>query len=166
MSHFVIDANVPIVANGKSEQADPDCVIACAEILEKIHENGVVLLDDSMLILTEYMKNLNLSGQPGLGDIFMKWIWQVQANPRYCKQIHISQSKADTADFDEFPDDPRLKTFDHSDRKYVAVAISSKCKPEILNAVDSDWAEHFDALNDARIRIRFICPQHVCPRRK
>ena len=33
MSVFVVDTNVPVVANGKSDQADPDCVIACIQAL-------------------------------------------------------------------------------------------------------------------------------------
>ncbi len=166
MSCYVIDANVPIVANGKSGQADPECVIACAEILEKIYNSGTVILDDSMLILTEYMNHLNMAGQPGLGDAFMKWIWQVQADSRHCKQFHIEASRTDPDDFSEFPDDPRLKKFDRSDRKYVAVALRSNCRPEIVNAVDNDWADHYEALTDAGLKIRFICPHHVCPGRR
>jgi hypothetical protein len=162
IKYFVIDANVPVVANGKSRQADESCVISCIEKLSSIYEQGVVVLDDGMLILKEYMNNLSLSGQPGLGNIFMKWIWTVQANPKFCKQVHITPRHHDRSNFNEFPDNPELRTFDPSDRKYAAVALVNGKSTELLNAVDSDWAEHYYALKQAGITICFLCPQHVC----
>ncbi len=40
MNAFVVDTNVPMVANGRSNQADPDCVIACILALTDIREGG------------------------------------------------------------------------------------------------------------------------------
>ncbi len=40
MNASVVDTNVPVVANGKSAQADPDCVIACIKALTDIRERG------------------------------------------------------------------------------------------------------------------------------
>ena len=77
MSFSVVDTNVPIVANGKSDQADPNCVIACIDALFEIHDQGMIILDDARLILQEYMRHLSLAGQPGAGDYFMKWVWSV-----------------------------------------------------------------------------------------
>ena len=165
MSFFVVDTNVPVVANGRSEQADPDCVITCIDALTEIRERGIVILDVTLLILQEYMGNLSMSGQPGPGDLFMKWLWSVQADERHCKQVPITPSKTDPTSFDEFPQDVRLMAFDRSDRKFVAVALSSSSMPDVLNAVDSDWAEHFVALSEAGIKLKFLCPQHVYPRR-
>lgn len=164
MSAFVVDTNVPVVANGKSGQADPDCVIACIDALAKVREQGIVILDDSMLILHEYMKHLSMSGQPGPGDLFLKWVWSVQADASHCSQVHITPRNDDLASFVEFPDDADLMGFDYSDRKFVAVALTSGITPKILNAVDSDWAEHFEALSRIGISLIFLCPQHVCPR--
>lgn len=165
MGFFVIDTNVPVVANAKSEQADPECVIACIDALFGIRENGIIILDDARLILQEYMHNLSMSGQPGAGDSFMKWVWDMQANEKHCKRVHITPGESDPTDFAEFPKDDRLQNFDPSDRKFVTVALTSGDHPEILNAVDSDWANHFDALTQAGLRIRFVCPQHVSPRK-
>jgi len=165
MSFYVVDTNVPVVANGRSEQANPDCVVACIDALAAVYQQGVVILDDMSLILHEYMDNLRLAGQPGAGDFFMKWIWSVQANELHCLQAHITPLEDDPADFLEFPKDARLATFDRSDRKFVAVALSSGHTPEILNAVDTDWAEHFIALGEAGLNVKFLCPQHVRPRR-
>lgn len=162
MKEYIVDTNVAIVANGKSPQADPDCVIACIEILEEVYLSGIIVIDDSKHILREYMRNLSMSGQPGPGDFFMKWVWTNQADLTRCKQVNITSSKH-AGDFDEFPNDPKLKKFDRSDRKFVAVALKQNCTPLILNAVDTDWAEHYEALHELGLQIAFLCKQHVCP---
>lgn len=164
MSAFVVDTNVPVVANARSSQADPDCVIACIQSLQHIRDQGVILLDDALLILREYMRNLSMSGQPGPGDFFMKWVWTIQGHPDHCRQIAITQRRDDPTNFVEFPADPDLTGFDPSDRKFVAVALASNNTPEILNAVDSDWAEHYAALTRHGVCVTFLCPQHLFPR--
>jgi hypothetical protein len=45
MGFFVVDTNVPIVANGRSEQADPDCVITCIDALTEIYQQGIIILE-------------------------------------------------------------------------------------------------------------------------
>ncbi len=165
MSAFVVDTNVPVVANGNSIQADPDCVIACIHALTEIRERGVIILDDALLILGEYMRNLSLSGQPGAGDLFMKWVWTIQADPTHCQRVAITPTADNLNSFVEFPSDADLKAFDRSDRKFVAVALASGSTPELLNAVDTDWANHFAALTRNGIRLKFLCPQHVYPKR-
>lgn len=164
MSDFVIDTNVPVVANARNSQADLNCVRACVEALQRVHDQGVVLLDDRQLIMQEYMKNLSLSGQPGLGDLFMKWVWTIQAHPHHCRQIPITPRQDDETNFVEFPNDPDLAGFDRADRKFVAVALASNSRPEILNAVDSDWAHHHSALRRNGVHVTFLCPQHVFSR--
>jgi hypothetical protein len=165
MSAFVVDTNVPVVANGKSEQADPDCVIACIDALSNVRDSGTVVLDDGMLILYEYMKNLSMSGEPGAGDLFMKWVWNVQADASRCEQVHLTPCHHAGRDFDEFPEDAELVDFDPSDRKFVAVALASPQTPAILNAVDSDWAHKHAVLKRHGVKVNFLCPQHVCPAR-
>ena len=130
MSAFVVDTNVPVVANGRTKQADPDCVIACIEALTEIRDQGVIMLDDALLILKEYMGNLSMSGQPGPGDFFMKWVWTIQAHPNHCQQVTITPRTDDPTNFVEFPLDTGLAGFDRSDRKFVAVALASGSTPE------------------------------------
>jgi hypothetical protein len=163
MSAFVVDTNVPVVANGKSEQADPACVIACIEALGEVRAKGLIAIDDHMRILQEYMNNLSMSGQPGPGDLFMKWVWTVQADVARCEQVPLTARDEESSDFAEFPNDPDLAGFDRSDRKFVAVALASRNSSQVLNAVDSDWATHHRALARNGVRVHFLCPQHVCP---
>lgn len=166
MLAFVIDVNVAIVANGQSSHANLDCVSACVNELDNIFKNGMIVLDDDMQILHEYRKNLNPKGQPGVGDAFMKWVWDNQAVVNRCERVVLTPTGNGTTDFVEFPDDPALIYFDKSDRKYVAVAIASSNNPEVLNAVDTDWWHHRKSLNENGIRIRFLCPQHMKNKKK
>lgn len=161
MAAFVVDTNVPIAANGKSH-ADPACVIACIDALLSVRSNGLVVLDEDMRILNEYMDHLSLAGEPGAGDEFMKWVWSVQADESRCERVRITPRGNGAEDFAEFPNDPDLATFDRSDRKFVATALASLSEPVILNALDSDWAESYEALVRNNLTIRFLCPQHVC----
>ena len=163
MNVYVVDTNVPVVANGRSEQADQDCVIACIDALADIRDAGMIVLDGLMLILDEYMRNLSMSGQPGPGDLFMKWVWNNQANRDRCEQVPITARADDPDSFVEFPDDLELADFDRSDRKFVAVARASSHSPVILNAVDSDWAQFHGALVRHGLTVRFLCPQHCAP---
>jgi hypothetical protein len=158
MKAFVVDVNVPIVANGRAPQADLDCQYACVAALQEITESGLLVLDDQMRILEAYLNYLSPRGQPGLGDAFMRWVWEHQAVTERCEQVPLTVSEGG---FNEFPDDPRLSRFDPSDRVYVAVAKASRNAPEVLNAVDRDWWEHREALTQNGVRVRFLCPQHM-----
>ncbi len=158
MKAYVVDTNVAVVASGRSVQAGLGCISACIDALEEIVNNGVLIVDDGGRILREYMDHLSLSGQPGPGDAFLKWVWSVQATERVIK-TEITPQGLDDDDFSEFPSDPALETFDRSDRKYVAVALSSKQNPEVLNAVDSDWWILREALKKHGIRLVFLCPE-------
>jgi len=49
----VVDTNVPVVANGRSKQASPECVKTCVARLERLTQKGHLVLDDKWLILKE-----------------------------------------------------------------------------------------------------------------
>jgi hypothetical protein len=158
LSAFVVDTNVAIVASRRAPQAALACVLACVDALEQIKSKDIVVLDDEHRILNEYRVNLSLSGQPGVGDAFFKWVWQNQGNVERCERVAIHPCQTSREDYREFPADPALHDFDPSDRKFVAVALGSKNSPEVLNAVDPDWWEHRSALKRCGVRIRFLCP--------
>jgi hypothetical protein len=157
----VVDTNVLIVANRRAEQADLSCEETCIHRLKEIEERGVLLIDDRLLILIEYMHHANFSGQPGAGDKFFKWAWSVQADERFCQRVSITPSDTEQQNFVEFPQDSRLSTFDHSDRKFVAVALKSSANAEIFSAVDSDWEDHADVLNEIGVHLCLICSRYI-----
>lgn len=159
MDAFVVDTNVPVVANGTTEQAGPKCVAACVSVLNRIRREGIIVLDDGGRILREYLQYLSPSGQPGLGDLFMKWVWRNQAVVERCERVAINPTDAYESSFQEFPNNAELREFDRSDRKFVAVALASKSQPEVLNAVDSDWWHYRVPLERHGISVRFLCPE-------
>lgn len=161
MNAFVVDVNVAIVANGRAPHADTICVSACVDALIHIHENGKIVLDDGMRILSEYMAHLSMAGQPGIGDAFMRWVWEHQAVDSRCERVTLTPNPDNPEGFLEFPADPALHGFDPSDRKYVVVALCSREHPEVLNAVDTDWWHYRNALERNGVRLRFLCPQQM-----
>lgn len=162
MSAFVVDVNVAIVANGnESPQANLACMSACVSALQDIVANGMVVLDDGMRILKEYQRYLSPAGQPGLGDAFMRWVWENQCVAEKCERVALTLIGGVEDKFHQFPKDANLKGFDRSDRKYVAVALTSQKNPEILNAVDTDYWNHRIALRKNGVRLRFLCPQNM-----
>ena len=158
MSTVVVDVNVPIVANGHSPQADLGCVVACVDALQAVVQDGIIVLDDGMSILSSYLRYLSPRGQPGIGDAFMQWVWENRAVSTRCKLVALTPVGNS---FQEFPNDPALANFDPDDRVYVAVALASAMNPELLNAVDPDWWQHRTSLQQNGICLRFLCPQHM-----
>ncbi len=179
----IVDTNVLIAANARNcPQANPACVQRCVQLLQKIKIAGILVLDDAWLIIKEYKVEVSQTGQPGVGDAFLKWALVNQANPRHCERISITQESSENLyasidlvnprhcerisitptdenyQFAEFPDDLALAKFDPSDRKFVAVALTHPDRPAIYNAVDSDWKIHQLALEKHGIQIEFLCP--------
>jgi len=156
----VVDTNVAVVANRAHEEASPHCVLACATLLKEIGAGEwQLVLDDAWQILGEYKKELRSSGQPGVGDAFLKWVLTNRTNPARCAWTHISPCTEH--DYAEFPDDPALDGFDHSDRKFVAVALAHPDKPPIANAVDTDWWDYREPLAQHGVQVRFLCEGEI-----
>jgi hypothetical protein len=155
----VVDTNVAVVANRRSRpQPTLSCVQACAHRLLQLQQVGRVALDNRWLILNEYKNNLNESGQPGIGDRFLKWVLTNRNNPGLCDQVALTPLENDETAFQEFPDDPTLLKFDRSDRKFVAVALAHPQHPPILQAVDSKWWQMREALSRNGVTVDFLCP--------
>lgn len=150
----VVDTNVAIVANNREPNASPSCVLACVAALRGLVDAGMLVIDDGDAILSEYRRYLSPSGQPGVGDEFMRWIFNHLYNPSRCERVRITPVNGS---FSEFPDDPDLNKFDRSDRKFVAVALASTLHPSIVNAVDSDYALFGKAFAKHGVSIRHLC---------
>jgi hypothetical protein len=154
--HRVIDTNVLIVANNReSEQASPECVISCVRWLQRFEKSGILVIDSNWLILKEYRRKVNQSGQPGVGDAFLKWILINRTNPQHCELVKLNQISE--YEFEEFPQSESLKKFDPSDCKFVAVALTHSQNPAIAVAIDRGWNKHQEALTEHGVKIEFLC---------
>jgi len=156
---WVVDTNITIAANGNNTHASAECQLACIETLEKISsgkKNQIILLDDLDLIFTEYSRHLSYRGQPGVGDMFFKYLHDNKHLSQSVKLVTITPNDDDISGFNELPDN----TIDKSDRKFLAVALTGRAT--IINALDTDWHEQREFLNQIGVNVTQICEEHGC----
>lgn len=159
----LVDTNVPKTANlatqpNPTTDVSDECVMACVCAIDHVIKKGGLVVDAGDEIFDEYMKQLSLKGQPGVGDHFMKWVHDHRWTLPDSDRIIITKNGNS---YDEFPDHEDLANFDNSDRKFVAVANAHSAKPPILQATDSKWWGWKDALEKAGIKVRFLCANYV-----
>lgn len=159
----VIDTNVPITANlAIAPDEIPNellsCVNASIKEINKVIRQGGLVLDDGDEIFTEYRSHLNLKGQPGVGDAFIKWVNDHRFNAKYVDKVLLH--KIDDS-YEEFPLTKNLQKFDPSDHKFVAVANQHPEKPQILQATDSKWWGFKAHFQEVGIEVIFLCTDYV-----
>ena len=151
MTRYVIDTNVPIVANGNDLTVQLECRIAAVELLSKATKDGMIYLDTAGDIQNEYRSHLNPNGQPGVGDRF--YLEVINSQPGKVSRIDIE--KGADGEYIDVPSAIIDAGFDPSDRKFVAVALRAGAK--VYNAVDSDWAIEQVLLEQNGVEIVFLC---------
>ena len=156
---LAIDTNVPIAANGKDTHAGLPCQLRCIELLEQVATgqfDGVVVLDAGGLIAGEYARYLNYHGQPGVGDLFFKFLHDHMYAGSKVELVEITSIPDESRGFKELPENE----LDPSDRKLLATALTSGA--EIVNALDTDWHEQSELLTALGVPVRQLCPEHGC----
>ncbi|MFZ1416508.1 MAG: hypothetical protein WAS73_18320 [Defluviicoccus sp.] len=156
MTRFVVDTNVPVVANGRSDGHDPNppspsCRIAAIQFLTGMLASGTVIVDLAGEIQKEYRTYLRPSGQPGVGDRFYQTI--LQSHPQRIERINLP--KRTDGEYQDLPQALIEVHFDPSDRKFAALAIRGNAP--VVNATDSDWLIHRAVLVANGIEIMFLC---------
>ncbi len=160
---YLIDTNVPITANLALDPATVPqelerCVVACIDAVEHMVKNGGLVLDAGDEIFTEYRTNLSMSGQPGFGDRFMKWVHDHRWTSPDVDQLTITKNGES---YVEFPEHDGLSHFDKSDRKFIAASNAHPEKPPVLQATDSKWWGWKEALAELGITVHFLCPDYA-----
>jgi len=159
----VVDTNVAKTAN-LATQPDPssdvpnECVMACIEAIEHVIKKKGLVIDAGDEIFDEYRQQLSMSGQPGMGDSFMKWVHDHRWSLPDSQRVEIIKNDES---YNEFPAHDELNNFDNSDRKFVAVANAHSDKPTILQATDSKWWGWKDALSECGIAVQFMCERYI-----
>lgn len=160
MAEVVIDTNVLLVASRRHDGVSPQCVQACVKRLLQVQRRERVVIDDAHRILGEYQRKLDANQGKGVGEAFLKWLLQNQANCQRVRRVPLTERAAD--DFAEFPDPALASEFDPPDRKFAAVAHAHPKKPPVLQATDSKWLRWHGRLRAQGIRVEFLCPQDIC----
>lgn len=158
---YIVDTNVPVTANLSAnidaiEDVDTArCVLRCIEAVEYMMKHGGLVMDADDEIFDEYRQNLSLDGGPGVGNKFMKWLhlnrWGFPAEDR----VTLKKIEGYYADFPQSID---LESFDLSDRKFIALACTHPARPTVLQATDSKWWGWKEALAEAGVHVKFLCP--------
>lgn len=147
MMRWVIDTNVPVVANGRNKRHAPDCRAAAVRFLMNVRDKkDRVVLDAAGKVEEEYRRNLNPGGQPGVGDRFYRTIHEWAR----CERVHLPM-RCD-GEYEDLPQPVIDAGFDRSDRKFAALAKRERIP--VVNAVDSDWLDARDVLAENGVRVK------------
>ncbi len=152
----IIEVNVGISANGRDTHVSLTCQKVCVEMLLALRDRGGFAMDEGGAIFDEYSRYLNFNGEPGVGDLFFKWVNDVQWDESVCRRESLAPHATRT--FAEFPSDPALANFDRADRKYAALARKCGRTAAVFNAADSDWKHHEEALKHNGVKVVNLCP--------
>lgn len=156
---LAIDTNVPIAANGKNTHAGLKCQLRCIDLLENVATgqlDAVTVLDEGGRMLDEYAPYLSYRGQPGVGDMFFKFLHDHMYAGDRVELVPITPSEDDDRGFEELP----ANELDPSDRKLLAIALVSGA--DVVNALDRDWHEQRELVAGLGVTVRQMCPEHGC----
>jgi hypothetical protein len=156
MRRWVVDTNVPIVANGRVGPNDRlphsiECREAAVRFLLDVLGSGKILVDLEGAIQAEYRTYLNPRGQPGVGDRFYQAV--LNSAPHHLERVSLPRRH--DGEYADLPQTVIDVGFDRSDRKFAALA--KKEDATVANATDSDWLNHLDTLQAAGIVVHFVC---------
>ncbi len=152
----VVDTNVLVAANGRALHVEAACQLQSVDELARITREEVVCVDDKGLILREYERRTGQTGQAMPGTVFYKHVWQKMGDSDRVRLIPVDPIDPEGRDF-RHPVLPRNNL--KKDAKFLAVAL--KADATIVNAADSDWAEHRELTGRLGVDVRQLCPQHA-----
>lgn len=156
----VIDTNVLLVANGDHDEISDKCKKECIDRLNAIMGSGTVVIDGGRHLLGEYSNKISSNRQKGVGDAFLKWLHQNRSQKPKVEQVSLDKFGDDQSK--EFLISDLPPDFDHSDRKFVAVANAHAEKPPIWQAADCKWLDWWRPLKAKGIVVDFLCRGDVC----
>lgn len=166
---YVVDTNVPIVANclmkpEKCPGIPEDCHIKCSESIQQVMEKGCVVIDEDGEVLAEYGNKLcHNPREPGIGHAFLQWVTNHQGDPS--KVLRISLTPEKNGSYRQFPRGYGIDSINKGDHKFIALASACSKVPVILQATDRKWWKYKKAFMKAGLDVCFLCPRFVKKKR-
>lgn len=157
--NVVVDTNVAIAANGRGTHASLACQYECIEFIQVLvspEKRTRIILDEPGLIFTEYSSYLNYKGQPGMGDMFFKYLHDHMYLGKKIRLVPITPISDEARGFDELPQNP----IDKSDRKFLVAAIVAGAA--VVNALDGGWHRQADFIAKLGVNVQQLCPDQAC----
>jgi hypothetical protein len=113
-------------------------------------DTGRAVVDADWEIISEYRHKIRESGEPGIGDAFLKWILTNQTNPERCRFVDTRMAAIPTS----------LADFDASDIKFIRTAVAAP-EASIAQAADSLWWKRRQDFADVDVAVNFLCPGEI-----
>lgn len=162
MTLAVVDENLLIVANDLTRrsrgvavccpEANDECRLNAVNELTRLVRMGGVILDIDDIFFTKYRSCSSMAGQPGVGDAFLKVVFERGYDPNWATRVLIVEGE-----LYRLPEIILSSGFDRDDLCWLSAAYNSPQPSEVLNAVDSDYREWAEVISDAGISVREIC---------
>ncbi len=163
MKHVIIDTNVPVKATNThpEDETDRKCSYACYQYIDRLlRSKDKIVLDMGWEILKEYQKNIRFGYGDNVATIFLKMILrEINLQNGRVEQYKITKDRKNS--YKEYPKTQKLKRFDPSDRKFVALSRAHPSHPPIVNGSDTDWWIYKEVLNSEGIEIVFLCEEYM-----
>ncbi|WP_284760601.1 hypothetical protein [Curtobacterium sp. MEB011] len=148
----VVDTNVLLICRNP-EDWPAELRDACDELIEAVLEKRLeIVVDDGGEILEEYMHQLSLSGQPSLGDEFLKYVHDYQYSWHLKYRPNIRPNSSESNSYGVLGGDDA--EIDPSDRKFIAAA--KVAKTPIFQASDTKWLNWQGVLSRHGVEVRFV----------
>jgi hypothetical protein len=154
----VVDTNVLAVAEGMHSGASDECRAACLRLANRLH-NGLVVAVDSEAsgeaVLREYLKTLKDQKTAGVGTKLAVHLWRRRRAASVCRAVDLTLTGDAGETFEEVP--AALRDLDHDDHKWIAVALAEPSRPQIFQALDTEWWERRKDFAAAGVDVQFLC---------
>lgn len=147
----VIDTNVAVI--GRETTASADCQLKAIEFLQTMVDTHRTIVDEDGLVLTEYRRRLYAEGQPGVGDLFFRYLLDNQGNGQVVRVVNPKSARGDP--LRQAFLQGNLSAFDPSDRPFAL--CSAVARARVVTATDSDWLIHEVGLQACGVRVDFLC---------
>jgi len=154
-SCVIVDTNVLCVAEGLHPQASDSCVAACVGVARRIEQGLTIAVDETDLIILEYVGALKHAQTAGIGAKLVAYLHQRRYQPNTCRRVPVTPIDDPPGSFAEVPEP--LRDFDTDDQKFIAVAVSEGNRLPVLTAVDREWWDRHDEFTQHGVDVQFLC---------
>lgn len=168
MVHKIIDTNVPLTAASKNPQATDACVLSCSETINQVLKGEIIIVVDADdIAIEEYRNNMYPDPKGTTAGQFLIYLLLNRNQSHRVKRVDLAADE--NGQLEDFPDvddkwttnDVHCKTFDHDDKKWVALAVRFKKDTgqdaPVVNAADRCWIAFEPQLAATGVKLETLC---------
>lgn len=158
---YIVDTNVPLGAVNTENSVPISCQQKCVSLISSIlNGQARAVIDDKNEAIKEYRNKMYPDPNPS-APIASWFLMYILTEYREDRVLRLPLTQNEEGHFTTYPDDPRLASFDLSDKKWIALAKAYEEQfgepVPIVNATDSDWLHFEKALKENGLIIELLC---------